>query len=169
MAENSPVHEWVLTAGRQGYWYFPFIIPTASGMCDCICLKSLKVWVGMSVVRRIHISSSVDSAFCLTLVSLFYISWCTMIIESKVLWGSPNCDAEFLWKLEGLAWQLLPCPTSEFLQKLGPPKIKPFTSTPKGNQDSLWGTWNMCESITCINCQGGYCMEKYLYLYTRRF
>ena len=69
MAENSPVREWVSTAGRQGYWYLPFIIPAASGMCDCICLKSLKVFVGMSVVRRIHISSSVDSLLCLPLVS----------------------------------------------------------------------------------------------------
>lgn len=128
MAENSPVREWVSTAGRQGYWYLPFIIPAASGMCDCICLKSLKVFVGMSVVRRIHISSSVDSLLCLPLVSLFYISYCTRIIESKVLWGIPSLDAEFLGKLEGLAGQLLPCPTSEFLQKLGPPIVKPFTS-----------------------------------------
>lgn len=96
-------------------------------MCDCICLKSLKVSVGMSVVLwKTHI---LKCGLCT--LSPFDLSFSTFHVKtgswnSKVLkW--PQFQMCRVPENKGLGRQLLPCPTSEFLAKLAS-IVKPFTS-----------------------------------------
>lgn len=101
-------------------------------MCDCICLKSLEVSVGMSVVRRRHISSSVDSVLCLLLISLFYIFMLHQDHRIKSALGQPQPRCRVLRKSGRTCRQLLPCPTSRILTKLGLDEQTFHLTHPKG-------------------------------------